>query len=416
MYQMSVVMANAYTNAISDNVKRSVNHKLNNGECIQKAPVGYSNIRDANGKSDVIVDESRAYLVIEMFKMYSLGSTSLGELATFAEKHNLTNNLKNSTKPLSKNVIADFLRNSFYYGEIYVKKTDKYYPHKYQTLITKDLFDECQRVTSMRSIANNRIKAVQSSRTGKNYIFRGLIRCEITGGLVTTDGKLTIDGNNNHEIRYLQPHNPDNIKKYLYIREDEILKQVEAIFKSIQLPPALLKQITEHLKKSHESEVEYHKAKMGDINRELGQVQSRIEKLIGMHIDGAVDKILFDRKKAKLDEQMQILETDREMHKTGDSKFKDALITAFKLTTQAHDIFLYSKNEEKRQLINYVFSNLTLTGKEPCICLRKPFNLMVNLSEQPTWLPIISEVRTIYFDRMKAIGSDCGVSMARRCV
>jgi site-specific DNA recombinase len=35
-YQMSVVMANAYTNAISDNVKRSITHKLNNGECIQR--------------------------------------------------------------------------------------------------------------------------------------------------------------------------------------------------------------------------------------------------------------------------------------------------------------------------------------------------------------------------------------------
>ena len=93
------------------------------------------------------------------------------------------------------------------------------------------------------------------------------------------------------------PHKVDNPKKYHYIREDEILSQVEAMFKSIQVPPALLKQITEHLKKSHESEVEYHKAKMNDINRELGQVQSRIEKLIDMHIDGAVDKVLFDRKK-----------------------------------------------------------------------------------------------------------------------
>ena len=44
-YQMSVVMANAYTNAISDNVKRSIIHKLNNGEYIGKAPLGYLNIR-----------------------------------------------------------------------------------------------------------------------------------------------------------------------------------------------------------------------------------------------------------------------------------------------------------------------------------------------------------------------------------
>ena len=42
-YRMSVVMANSYTDAISDNVKRSILHKLNNGECIKKAPLGYLN-------------------------------------------------------------------------------------------------------------------------------------------------------------------------------------------------------------------------------------------------------------------------------------------------------------------------------------------------------------------------------------
>ncbi len=51
-YQMSVMMANAYVNAISDNVKRSNSYKLNNGECIGRAPVGYLNFKNTEGKSD----------------------------------------------------------------------------------------------------------------------------------------------------------------------------------------------------------------------------------------------------------------------------------------------------------------------------------------------------------------------------
>lgn len=88
-YQMSVVMANAYTNAISDNVKRSVLYKLNNGECIQKVPLGYLNVRDAVGKSNVIVDKSRALLIQEMFTRYSTGMLSLGDLAKFANNNTL---------------------------------------------------------------------------------------------------------------------------------------------------------------------------------------------------------------------------------------------------------------------------------------------------------------------------------------
>jgi len=45
-----------------------------------QTPLGYLNVRDVNGKSNVVVDKSRAFLVIKMFEMYSLGKTSIGDL------------------------------------------------------------------------------------------------------------------------------------------------------------------------------------------------------------------------------------------------------------------------------------------------------------------------------------------------
>ena len=84
-------MANSYTDAISDNVKRSILHKLNNGEYIKKAPLGYLNIKDEQGKSKIILDKSRANLIIKLFEMYSLSKNSLGDLEKFAKQNNLTN-------------------------------------------------------------------------------------------------------------------------------------------------------------------------------------------------------------------------------------------------------------------------------------------------------------------------------------
>ena len=143
---MSVVIANSYTDAISDNVKRSILHKLNNGECIQKAPLGYINVRDSNNKSNVIVDKSRAHLIKQLFQMYSLGNNSLGDLEKFAKLNNLTNNFfkHRGSKTISKNVIREILANQFYYGYMFVKKYNKLCKHKYETLITKELFDKCQ--------------------------------------------------------------------------------------------------------------------------------------------------------------------------------------------------------------------------------------------------------------------------------
>ena len=38
---MNVLMAQSYVNSLSDNVKRSLDHKLRKGEWIGPAPLGY---------------------------------------------------------------------------------------------------------------------------------------------------------------------------------------------------------------------------------------------------------------------------------------------------------------------------------------------------------------------------------------
>ena len=52
------------------------------------------------------------------------------------------------------------------------------------------------------------------------------------------------------------------------------------------------------------------------------------------------------------------LEIERDGYKQSDKQFKDALINAFNLASKAHYIFTVSKNTEKRQLINIMFSKL----------------------------------------------------------
>ncbi|WP_341789334.1 recombinase family protein [Rickettsia endosymbiont of Polydrusus tereticollis] len=47
---------------------------------------------------------------------------------------------------LSKTQIYNPLQNPFYYGVMRVLKTGKQYPHKYPPIISKELFDSCQKV------------------------------------------------------------------------------------------------------------------------------------------------------------------------------------------------------------------------------------------------------------------------------
>lgn len=81
MWNMSVMMAQSYTDSLSDNVKRSIKHKVSNGEWSGPAPLGYQNTVDPlTGKKTIIPDPERAFLIKKFFDEYATGAYSLNEM------------------------------------------------------------------------------------------------------------------------------------------------------------------------------------------------------------------------------------------------------------------------------------------------------------------------------------------------
>jgi site-specific DNA recombinase len=134
--RLDELLGKHYSDRISVRVKAAFEMKVKEGECIWKAPIGYLNVRDKRGKADVIIDAEKAPIVRQIFEMCANGS-SISDIAKAV-------NLKTT-------VVSAILKNPFYYGEMHVKSHDKYYPHKYEKIITKEIFDKCQEVKSLKS-------------------------------------------------------------------------------------------------------------------------------------------------------------------------------------------------------------------------------------------------------------------------
>ena len=176
-WDFSVMSAKSYVLNLSDNVKRSLEYKRRNGEWGGKAPLGYKNIRDAENKSLLVHDSERAYLVRLLFEEYAAGASSIsGDLVRKARKWGLTNKTRKAGF-LSASQIQHILMNPFYYGEMRIK--GKLFPHKYQPLISRELFDRCETVR----LGNGRATATRYSE--KDFVFRGLIKCGTSGRVVT---------------------------------------------------------------------------------------------------------------------------------------------------------------------------------------------------------------------------------------
>lgn len=385
MWSMGVIMAQSYIDSMRDNVKRSFDQKIRMGEWITAAPLGYLNAKDESGRSTVIVDEDRAPLIRKLFEEYATGAYTLKEMTQKAKLWGLKNKSNKKSYP-PRSQIHQILRNPFYAGVMVIK--GEMHPHRYEPLITKDLFKRCQAVL-------DGWKKKPFKYGGKDYVFRGLLTCATNGRVVTADTKKkTYASGETAEWTYLRCWDPENPKKKKWVREEKILEQVENVFASLLIPPATMEKVTDYIRKTDYTEREFRKRQTGELNAQLTKIESRTDSLMDLLMDGVITREEYSRKKTDLQEKREDIKQRLNAISDADDKFKECLIALLSLASEAYDLFKGSNIEKKRVLINFVFANLQMEGEKLRFSLKKPFDQFVKCTDLEKWLGLIDSLRT----------------------
>jgi len=135
-WDLGVFLAKSYVLQISDNVKRSIEQKLRNGECPTLCPFGYVNSRSIDDKSVIEPHPYKSQIIKRIFEWYASGNYSM---STIVKKVQEDFHIK-----IQKSRINAILNNPFYYGEMNWK--GKLYPHKYTPLISRELYITAENV------------------------------------------------------------------------------------------------------------------------------------------------------------------------------------------------------------------------------------------------------------------------------
>lgn len=385
MWSMGVIMAQSYIDSMRDNVKRSFDQKIRMGEWIAKAPLGYMNVKDQKGRSDIILDPDAAPLVRHLFEEYATGAFTMPELVTKTKEWGLRNRYGKKSYPC-KSLMHRLLTNPFYYGQMIIK--GEMIPHRYEPLITKHLFDRCQAV-----IHGWNKKPFKYA--GRDYIFRGLITCAVTGRVISSETqKKTYKNGMEAEWTYLRVPDPDRPERLIWVREEKVLEQVEGAFKSLSAPPDVITNVTAYIRETDSAEREFRNRQLGELSRQETMNNQRMDTLMDLLMDGIIEKDEYLRKKNMLLEQQADVRTRKEAVFDADEKFKDCLIALISLASEAYDLFKGSNIEKKRVLINFVFSNLTLKGGTLCYSLKKPFDQFVKCTDLNKWQDLVDRFRT----------------------
>ena len=379
MWNISIALAQNYTDSLRDNVKRSINQKLKEGEWISKAPIGYINVRDQTGKSDIVIDSERAHLIKKLFEIYATGDHSYRAMTEIARKIGLKNR-HGKQGYLYTSHIEKILKDPFYHGVMYIKKRDEHYPHRYETIITKELFDQCEDVRTGR-------KRYVGDYNGKNFLFKGMLRCAVTDRLVSSERKKKKYKNGDTaEWIYLSTWNPDNPDKKVWVREDAIVEQVKEALQSIAIPnEKILKEVITYIHKTQKSKQYAHRSETADLKRDHTDIEEKLDMLVELMIANRIADEDYQKKHHKLKErQTEITEKLRTLD-TVDGKFSNHLEYLVKVAYGAADYFTGSEIPRQREILKYVFQNLKLRGKNIEYTMTFPFDEFAKHAKTQEW-------------------------------
>lgn len=340
IWNIQIVMAQSYTDSLKDNVKRSIDYKIKKGEYISQASVGYLNVPKNQRKDvDVILDEGRCFLVKRLFQEYATGTHTLRDMTLLAKKWGLRTR---SGKNLSRSRIHLLLQDEFYIGRMTIK--GQKYPHRYPSLIDEETFARCQQVR-----LNSKKKPFQYA--SKSFLFRGLLRCKDCGCAYTSYIK-------KERYIYLRPTHRKADCQCMPVREEVALSQVEAVFKAIYMPESLVAEIREHLKKSHESRIDYREKAIHALRKEYDGIHEKLDRLVDLLIAKSITQSIYDTKVQQLRTRQHEINQWLSGHTSADETFNNTLSALIGLTARAHECFTRATIEQKRKLLTLIFANL----------------------------------------------------------
>jgi len=362
-WDLKAFLAKQQINRLRDDALNTIETKLSKGELPGPARYGYKNITVGPRQKDVIPDSFKAGVVRKAFELYATGVYSMSQVVKYLKDNFRVN--------MSKGQLDAILKNPFYYGLILHK--GKEYPHRYQPLIDKALFDQVQAVKAGYSKKKYKY-------AGLPYIYRGLIKCKECGCTITVEQK---------KGRYIYYHCTEFKGKHnaAWIEEQELTDHFSLIFNRMKIPDSEIKLLLERFKAAHGAQIEFYKTQSAHFQAEITKYQNRIERLYVDQLDERITKDVYDKFYKEFRQEQQNYQNKLNQLQKIDDSYYITVDTILNIASKAEELFRSSEMDQKREILNLVLSNLYISEGKLEYTVNRPFDSILNCSTRKEWLP-----------------------------
>ena len=358
---IGVSLASYYSASIRDNVKRRFEQLLSEGIWVHKAPVGYKNITipgktSSQDTKNIVIDDQRAHYIAKVFELRALG-TPYGLIAKSLLESGYTSR-KTGKARLTKSDIEKIINNKFYYGTM--THNNKEYEHFYPRIITRALFNECQRVNEGR-------QARKTKWDSLNYTLSDIVTCGKCGRSVS----------------------PFKSKKWVYLTcanpkcdnpntaESLVMGSIEALIRNIRIPENMIENVITQLKTKHDEQQSYYVQSIDAIRTEQDGIDKKLESFFDKLVEERISPEQHDKIVATLHSRRDDLNDKLDSLTQGDKNFQVTASYLLDLIIRAEQLFEEGTNEQRSKLLGFLLSNLKMNDKKLTYTVNCPFNLVI---------------------------------------
>ena len=362
MHGIKVLMAKNYIDNLSEETRKGMIEKAEQGIYPSFAPLGYMNV-EQKGKKVIIADPDRAPLVIKLFEWYATGEYSLNQLTRKVKEEGLV--YRKTGNDIGRSVIHRIITNPIYYGAFWWKGT--LYEGLHEPLISKGLFDRVQEVRMTNGQSRSRPKRHE-------WAFAGLLSCGHCGCALTAERK-------KGKYTYYRCTGNKGKCPEKYVREEEVARQFGVALATIRLDAEVMEWMVKALKESNEDTLRYHGEQLARLQGEYKKVQKRLDAMYLDKLDGLISGEYFEEKSTDWSSVLINIRSQIITHEDARGSYCDDGVQLLELAQSA--VFLYEKQsmDEKRRLLNFVCSNSIWKDGRLIPNYRKPFDLLVDGNE-----------------------------------
>lgn len=366
IFGIKALMAKNYVDNLSEETKKGMLEKAEQGIYPSFAPYGYMNVVE-NGRKILKPDPNSASYIKRMFELYGTG---LYSLLSLKRKMLADGMIYRNGKNFYKHTVEVILKNEFYTGVFYWKGR-KYENAQHEALISKELFRQVQSIL----INPKKYKSRKDLFAYANLISCGV--CSFSVSAQIQKGRYIYYHCSGYKGNCNQP----------YVREEFIEKKITALLEKIQITDDIQEMILNGVRESLQEKIEYHTSCVQQIENQIKILQNRIDQSYLDKLDRKIGEEFWLDQNRKWLAEKENLAIKLVGYQKADTSYLEHAAFILELAKKAPTLFKQANLEQKRKFVGMLFSNGSLKDENLDLELRSPFDKILQSSETGNWRP-----------------------------